>query len=101
MLDIKDGQLRISVRNLVEFICKSGDIDNRFSGITDKSAMEAGSKAHRKIQKSMGPDYRSEVVLNYGRDEENYHVSIEGRADGIFESDGITYIDEIKGTYRM
>ena len=100
MLDIKDGQLRISVRNLVEFICKSGDIDNRFSGITDKSAMEAGSKAHRKIQKSMGPDYRSEVVLNYGRDEENYHVSIEGRADGIFESDGITYIDEIKGTYK-
>lgn len=100
MIDIKDGKLRISVRNLVEFICKSGDIDNRFAGVTEKSAMEAGSKAHKKIQKSMGPDYHSEVILRFEKDEEKYSVSIEGRADGIFESDGITYIDEIKGTYK-
>ena len=51
MFDIKDGKLKISVRTLVEFVCKSGNIDNRFKGVTDKNAMDAGSKAHRRIQK--------------------------------------------------
>ena len=68
MIDIKDGKLRISVRNLVEFICKSGDIDNRFAGVTEKSAMEAGSKAHKKIQKSIyNPKFDTSVTYNNGR----------------------------------
>ena len=64
MFNIKDGILRISVRNMVEFICRKGNIDNTFSGISDKNAMEAGKRAHKKIQKTMGPDYRSEVSLS-------------------------------------
>ena len=101
MFDVKDGQLKISVRNFVEFFCRSGNIDNRFSGVTDKSAMEAGSRAHRKIQKSMGPDYRSEVVLSYSRRCSNYELVLWGRADGIFfDEDGRVTIDEIKGTYK-
>ena len=31
--------IRLSVRNLVEFILKEGDIDNRISGTLDKDAM--------------------------------------------------------------
>ena len=100
MLDIKDNILKISVRNLVEFLCQSGDIDNRFGGISDQKAMEAGSKAHRKIQKSMGPEYRSEVPLKFVVPGDRYDIAVEGRADGIFPVDGITYVDEIKGTYR-
>ena len=100
MFDIKDGKLKISVRTFVEFICKSGNIDNRFKGVTDKSAMDAGSKAHRRIQKSMGPDYRAEVPFKFTVPGENYDIEIEGRADGIFENDGYVTIDEIKGTYR-
>ena len=42
--------IRISVRNLVEFILRSGDIDNRKGGIADKEAMQLGSRLHRKIQ---------------------------------------------------
>ncbi len=100
MLEINNNILKISVRNLVEFLCRSGDIDNRFSGISDRTAMEAGSKAHRKIQKSMGPGYRSEVPLKFVVPKDRYDVVIEGRADGIFSDDEIVYIDEIKGTYR-
>lgn len=100
MFDIKDGKLKISVRTLVEFICKSGNIDNRFKGVTDKNAMDAGSKAHRRIQKSMGSDYRAEVPFKFTVPGENYDIEIEGRADGIFENDGYVTIDEIKGTYR-
>ena len=53
--------IRISVRNLVEFIFRSGDIDNRRTGAKEKQAMEAGSRLHRKIQRQMGSTYESEV----------------------------------------
>lgn len=100
MFDIKNGRLKISVRTLVEFICKSGDIDNRFGGVTDRNAMEAGSKAHRRIQKSMGPDYMAEVPFKFDIPGDDYDIAIEGRADGLFENDGLMTVDEIKGTYR-
>lgn len=100
MLQIKNGTMKLSVRSFVEFLCQSGNIDNRFSGISDKAAMEAGSKAHRKIQKSMGPEYKSEVPLKLSVPGDNYEVVIEGRADGIFPQEDLIYIDEIKGTYK-
>lgn len=100
MFQIKNNILKISVRNLVEFLCQSGDIDNRFSGVSDSAAMEAGRKAHRKIQKSMGPEYRAEVPLKLEIFGEDYNIIIDGRADGIFVDDDICYIDEIKGTGR-
>ena len=52
--------IRISVRNLVEFILRSGDIDNRIAA-ADKDAMLLGGKIHRKIQRRMGADYHAEV----------------------------------------
>lgn len=57
--------VRISVRNLVEFILRSGDIDNRIGKMADKDAMQLGSKIHRKIQRQMGSDYHAEVSLKY------------------------------------
>ena len=89
MLRIKNNLLKISVRGLVEFLCQSGDIDNRYGRMSDKNAMEAGSRAHRKIQKSMGPEYKSEVPLKLCVETDKYNIHIEGRADGIFDSDDI------------
>lgn len=93
-------QIKISVRNLVEFIMRSGDIDNRRMGVSDKDAMQAGSRVHRKIQKQMGGDYRAEVVLKRCVEMDSYQICVEGRADGIFKTDGVVYIDEIKGIYK-
>ena len=93
-------QIRISVRNLVEFIMRGGDIDNRRGNISDKDAMQAGSRIHRKIQKQMGGDYRAEVVLKKCVEMDSYEISVEGRADGIFTEGDIVYIDEIKGIYK-
>ena len=47
-MEVAEEQVHISVRNLVEFILRSGDIDNRVAG-TDKDAMLLGGKMHRKI----------------------------------------------------
>ena len=56
-------QIKISVRNLVEFILRSGDIDNRRGRAAQKEAMQEGSKIHRKIQRRMGASYQPEVSL--------------------------------------
>lgn len=49
--------IRISVRNLVEFILRNGDLDSR-RGSMDKEAMQKGGRIHRKIQKQMGATAR-------------------------------------------
>ena len=93
--------VRISVRNLVEFVLRSGDIDNRHSAGAQKEAMLAGGRIHRKIQKRMGANYRAEVPLKFSveDDEQEIVLLVEGRADGIVEENGIVTIDEIKGMY--
>lgn len=92
-------QIKISVRNLVEFVLRSGDIDNRRGKSGQKEAMQEGSRIHRKIQRRMGASYQPEVPLKIELQKEKYQLLIEGRADGIIiEETGVT-IDEIKGVY--
>ena len=92
--------IRISVRGLVEFLLRSGNIDNRIHHAPD-TAMQEGGRIHRKIQKSQGADYQAEVPLSFSITKENYILTVDGRADGILpRKDKPTLIDEIKGTYR-
>ena len=92
--------IRISVRNLVEFVMRSGDLDNRRLTGAEKDAMQAGSRIHRKIQKQMGAGYQAEVALNTRIDEGRFQILVEGRADGIMtDVTGHVTIDEIKGVY--
>ena len=60
-------EVRISVRSLVEFILRSGNIDNRRTTSVD-NAMQEGSRIHRMIQRRMGPEYQAEVALRYAYD---------------------------------
>ena len=94
----------MSVRNLVEFILREGDIDNRISGSMEKDAMLQGGRMHRKIQRRMGPEYHAEYSLKMRIPCEGYQIQLEGRADGVIirEKDGKpdVIIDEIKGIFR-
>ncbi len=119
-------EIRVSVRQLVEFILREGDIDNRRTGGSD-TAMQEGSRIHRLIQRRMGSDYHAEVPLKYVRSTGDYDIVVEGRADGIIDFDWEKHIairtdssdtpvdeqtlptieeehqvviDEIKGTYK-
>lgn len=101
-------QIKISVRNLVEFIMKSGDIDTSGSGISDVRACQEGSRIHRKIQRAQKSGYQAEVPLKISLEiqagEESYELCIEGRADGIIEAgeeggSPCYTVDEIKGIY--
>lgn len=92
-------QIKISVRNLVEFLMQGGDLDNRRKS-TSKDAMQQGGQIHRKIQKKKGSNYQAEYSLSIKVSFEDYDLVVEGRADGVLiEEDQQVTIDEIKGTY--
>lgn len=90
--------VKISVRNLVEFILRSGDIDNRIAA-QDKDAMQMGAKIHRKIQRQMGASYHAEVTLRRTVTLDQFDLQVEGRADGIILEDR-SCVDEIKGVLK-
>lgn len=92
--------IKISVRNLVEFILREGDIDNTKGTGLNKDAMAAGSRMHGKIQKRMGSGYRVEVPLKIEIPQDDFTLILEGRADGILEEADAVTIDEIKGIYK-
>lgn len=114
-------EIQISVRSLVEFVLRSGNIDNRRAS-SPENAMQEGGRIHRMIQRRMGADYHAEVLLRYTFATDKYEIHVDGRADGIIiqpteeisqvpeltdtsletaYGDMVTVtIDEIKGTYR-
>ena len=98
-MNLEQPCIRISVRNLVEFILRHGDIDNRTGG-ADKEAMQQGGRIHRKIQRQQGAEYRAEVPLKYQIACDGFILSVEGRADGIIELPKRVVIDEIKGVFK-
>ncbi len=93
MIDIK-----ISVRNLIEFVHRYGDIVSGGMG-TSPSRLEEGTRAHVKIQKERQKEdvsYEKEQYFKYQVAFEDILFIVDGRADGIVRG---KYIEEIKSTY--
>ena len=98
--------IKVSVRNLVEFIFKTGDINAGLGMGQDVKAMQDGAKIHRMLQKQAGECYHAEVPLKMliERQTDNhiiYQIQLEGRADGIIydldkPDNSNVCIDEIK-----
>lgn len=90
--------INLPIRQLVDLIMRSGDIDSRYVA---KDRMAEGAKAHRSLQKKnreLYEDYRSEVWLSAEYSCNGFDYLLEGRADGIFRREGRYTIDEIKTT---
>ena len=86
-------EIRMGIKQLVEFIYRSGSIDSRFTG-TDRALL--GSKIHRQLQKQAGDNYKAEQFLKLEVFEGDILYVLHGRADGIVESNDGYVIDEIK-----
>lgn len=97
--------IKVSVRTLVEFVLKQGDLQ---PGSIGASRAQEAIKAHQYIQKRSGAEYVPEVTLRYvysspkaqcleGLSEEP-ELEITGRADGIIKKESGVCIDEIKTT---
>ena len=88
-------KIKTSVRDIVEFILRYGDIDYRNA---DSVSLMDGIMAHKRVQKMGGDEYTAEVHLSCSFSFERFELVISGRADGIInDGDGIT-VDEIKTT---
>ncbi|HRW33573.1 MAG TPA: ATP-dependent DNA helicase [Thermotogota bacterium] len=92
----------VSVRELIEFLFRSGNLDNRFNAPDMRERATIGTKAHKRIQKqyedSFPGKYESEVYLNGIYQNQKMLLSIFGRADGIHTHQKEITVDEIKTT---
>ena len=90
-------RIKTSVRNLIEFAMRSGDIDYRFR---DNTRMIEGIRAHQKIQSQYDKTYKKEYKLKNITTYKDVDFEIEGRADGLGKKDDLYLIDEIKSSSR-
>jgi len=90
--------IKLSIRQLVELVMRSGDIDSRY---VSRDRLQEGARAHRTLQKrnqELLAGYRSEVTLTTDYIYQETIYRLEGRADGIFSLEGKETIEEIKTT---
>lgn len=98
-MKITEGLVKISVRELVEFVLRQGSIvASGAASATSSNRAVIGTLAHKKIQESMEPNYEAEVKLIHECQIEDVLFVIEGRADGIIKDLTSVIIDEIKTT---
>lgn len=98
-MKITQNLVKISVRELVEFVLRQGSIvaSSAMSAAGNNRAV-LGTLAHKKIQDSMEPNYEAEVKLVHECQIGEVVFVIEGRADGIIKDLTSVTIDEIKTT---
>lgn len=88
--------IQISVRALVEYVLRGGDLD---SGFGRPNALVEGTRAHQQVQKSYGEQDQKEVYLSAEVPCGAEIFLVEGRCDGLLvQEDGSLMIDEIKST---
>ena len=90
-----DKSLRLSVHQLVDFLLRSGDIDNR---VFNRSSMNEGSRLHSEYQGKQSSNYMAEYPLAVNINVDGIDILLEGRADGIIKRNDGYVIDEIKTT---
>ena len=90
-----DQSLRLSVHQLVDFLLRSGDIDNR---VFNRSSMNEGSRLHSEYQGKQSSNYMAEYPLAVNLNVDGIDILLEGRADGIIKRNDGYVIDEIKTT---
>jgi len=88
--------VKISVRNLVEFILRSGDISS--AGFASPARALEGTWAHQKIQKKWSDVVTKEVSLSYQVETPEFVLKIIGRADGVRTAGDHVTLIEIKST---
>ncbi|MFC1976577.1 PD-(D/E)XK nuclease family protein, partial [Chloroflexota bacterium] len=86
--------LKTSVRNLVEFVMKEGDLSP--GGFQKRDRAQAGTRGHRRVQKSRPDGYEAEVDISHRVENEDLQLEIVGRIDGIFSAEQPVIIEEIK-----
>ncbi|MCK4941877.1 PD-(D/E)XK nuclease family protein, partial [candidate division WOR-3 bacterium] len=89
--------LRVSVRELVEYALRSGDLNLTF--FSSESPVKA-IRAHQTLQDSRPEQYTAEVVVHHLYKTKKYDLDISGRIDGVYIYPDRVIIEEIKTTKK-
>jgi len=91
--------VRVSVRELVEFVLRTGGLGRESVFTGPRRALE-GARAHQRIQKSRPDDYEAEVFVSYDLATPNLTLRVSGRIDGLTRELDQWRIEEIKTLSR-
>ncbi len=91
------SSLSVSVRDLVEFVLRSGNLAGSGNFVGPTRALE-GTRAHQRIQKSRPKEYETEVTVSHQIETPEFVLTIKGRIDGLFRTPETVLIEEIKTT---
>jgi DNA excision repair protein ERCC-2 len=85
----------ISVRDLVEFVLRQGDLGGEREFVGSDRAL-AGIRGHQKIQRSRPTGYLTELPVEYRVETEDFTLQIRGRIDGLLIASEQVLLEEIK-----
>jgi DNA excision repair protein ERCC-2 len=85
----------ISVRDLVEFVLRQGDLGGEREFVGSDRAL-AGIRGHQKIQRSRPTGYLTELPVEHRVETEDFTLQIRGRIDGLLITSGQVLLEEIK-----
>ncbi len=85
--------IELSVHQLVDFLLRQGDIDDRYF---NTRTMQKGTEIHKYYQEKQGGNYISEVNLSSVIKINDYTFKLSGRCDGLIVNKDEVIIDEIK-----
>ena len=92
------SRIEISVRSLVEFVLRSGDLGA--SSSFSPARMQEGIRIHQQLQQIKGRYIEKELPLRLDIKVNDIDFRISGRADGLMLDEGFYIIDEIKSTAK-
>lgn len=92
------AKIDISVRSLVEFVLRSGNLGSSLS--YSPARMQEGIRIHQKLQQIKGRYIEKELALKLDISVNDIKFRISGRADGLILRDDFYIIDEIKSTSK-
>ncbi len=96
MTEIQESARRVvSVRDLVEFVHRSGGLAGTGSFSSYRRAQE-GAEGHRQVQSQRGEGYESEVSVSDEWDGNGVYLKVQGRIDGVFNRGDDVVLEEIK-----
>ena len=87
--------IRTSVRDLVAFALRSGDLMRRF---VSSERLVQGTRGHQKVQRSRPPGYQMEVQVSHLVEAGAVSLEISGRIDGLMVEENAVVVEEIKST---
>jgi DNA excision repair protein ERCC-2 len=85
----------ISVRDLVEFVLRQGDLGGEREFVGSDRAL-AGIRGHQKIQRSRPTGYLTELPVEHRVEADEFTLLIRGRIDGLLITSKQVLLEEIK-----